>query len=53
MIPEVAVAKLALDEHERYTFVGQFFRVRVAELVRGEAPADASGFRGRRAQLGS
>ena len=36
--PQVAVAELALDDVERHAFAGQLDRVRVTELVRGEAP---------------
>ena len=35
--PEVAVAKLPLDDHERYALAGELDGVRVAQLVRGEA----------------
>jgi len=44
------VAELALDDDERYAFVGEFDGVRVSQLVRGEAAADAGG-RGGAAQL--
>ncbi len=40
---EVAVAELALDDHERYAFVGEFDGVRMAQLVWGKAAADAGG----------
>jgi hypothetical protein len=48
--PEVAVAELALDDHERYAFVGEFDRVRMSQLVRGKAAAHAGDCR-RIAQL--
>ena len=38
---EVAVAELALDDVERDAFAGELDRVRVAQLVRDEAAADA------------
>jgi hypothetical protein len=47
---EVAVAELALDDHERYAFVGEFDGVCVAQLVWGNAAPDAGGRR-RVAQL--
>jgi hypothetical protein len=34
------VSELALDDDQRDSFVGHLDRVRVAELVRGEAPAN-------------
>jgi hypothetical protein len=49
---EVAVAELALDDDQRHAFVGDLDCVRVAELVRSEAPADSGGG-SRSAQLGS
>jgi hypothetical protein len=36
------VAELALDHHEWDAFVGEFDRVRVSQLVRSEAAADAA-----------
>jgi hypothetical protein len=35
--PEVAVAELPLDDHQRHAFVGELDGVSVAQLVRGEA----------------
>ena len=43
---EVAVAELALNDDQRLTFASQFDGVRVPELVRREASADASLDRG-------
>ena len=40
---EVRVAELALDDDQRYAFGGHLDRVRVAQLMRSEATADASG----------
>jgi hypothetical protein len=40
---EVGVAELALDDDERGALSGHLNRVRVAELARGEAAADAGG----------
>src|SRR5215207_462562 len=39
---EVAVAELALDDDQRHAFASQLDGVRVPELVRREASADAS-----------
>src|SRR5829696_1188123 len=39
---EVAVAELALDDDQRHAFARQLEGVRMPELVRREAPADAS-----------
>jgi hypothetical protein len=44
--PEVAVAELALDDHERHAFMGQLDGMGVAELVRGKAAPNPSGRRG-------
>jgi hypothetical protein len=44
--PEVAVAELTLDDHERDALVSELDGVRVAQLVRGEAATDAGGRRG-------
>ena len=41
-MPEVPVPQLALDDGERYALAGHLDRVRVAKLVRREAPADSS-----------
>jgi hypothetical protein len=49
--PETAV-ELPLDDVQRHTLTGQLERMRVAQLVRGEAPADAGG-RGEPAGLGT
>jgi hypothetical protein len=40
--PEVAVAELALDDDQRHAFTSQLDGVRVAQLVRREAPPNAS-----------
>jgi hypothetical protein len=39
--PEVAVAELPLDDHERDAFVSKFDRVRMSQLMRGKAAAHA------------
>jgi hypothetical protein len=49
---EVAVAKLALDDDERDAFVGHLDGVGVAQLMGGEASADA-GDRGDATQVGA
>jgi hypothetical protein len=38
---EVAVAKLALDDHQRHALAREFDGMGVAKLVRSEAPPDA------------
>src|SRR3954447_20258116 len=54
---EVTVAELALDDVERHAFMVELDRVRVAELVRGKAPAhpgpggESAQHRGRRRGL--
>jgi hypothetical protein len=40
--PEVAVSELALDDDQRHALTGHLDRVGVAQLMRSEAPADAS-----------
>jgi hypothetical protein len=39
--PEVVVAELPLDDHERDAFVRKFDRVRMSQLMRGKAAAPA------------
>src|SRR5215216_7677046 len=50
--PEVGVPELALDDDQRHAFAGHFDGVRVAELVRREAPTHA-GLAGDASQLGA
>jgi hypothetical protein len=42
---KVGVPELALDDNQWYALRGHLDRVRVAELMRGEAPTDAGGRR--------
>jgi hypothetical protein len=44
--PEVAVAELTLDAHQRYALVGELDGVRVAQLVRSESAPNSGGRRG-------